>query len=180
MKKFVVIFLTAYCFIASVAFAESPPKFYNNDKNYPLIYPHNGMPRYLDKNSIKVEVSDPPYYIIKASTITVVNPKHYKFEGNGISSQEYTFFYDEDEVDMRCYDTNNVESYHNWLYLRPHYIVDSGNAITGVGIPACVGEASFYISQGRKFYGNYLWKNFHRTYGAYVDIFNDKFYEILR
>ena len=144
------------------------------------------MPHYLDKNSIKVEVSDPPYYIITASTITVLNPKHYKFKGNGISSQEYTFFYDEDEVDMRYWEIAHVESYksyYKWLYLHPYNsIVVNGDkrAVTGYGIPTCVGEASFYISQGRKFYGNYLWKNFHRNDGAYVDIFNDKFYEILR
>ena len=40
-----------------------------------------------------------------------------------------------------------------------------------------VGEAVFYVAQGRKFYGNYLWKAAVDGKINYVDEFNDALYQ---
>ena len=44
---------------------------YWQDKNCILIWGHQGIAWYLDKKSIKVKTSDPPYYIITVTLHTV-------------------------------------------------------------------------------------------------------------
>ena len=192
MKKFLAILLLTWCFTASVAsaYAIEFPRFWNDDKNYPLIWHDSGIRAgYLNKNSIQIKVNDPPYYIITAQIVIV--GKDYNstdstqfsdeetfgaasywasHEPLGVSSCE--FFYDEEEPDMRVkYQTDN------W-----HYVGFNNSGSTILGRMLHVGEAVFYISQGRKFYGNYLskYKDYNSKDYHYYDRFEDKFYSDLR
>lgn len=190
MKKFFAILLLA-CLTMSIVFAypkEFSP-FLNGDRNYPLLYKDSGRAVYLDKSSIQVKLNDPPYYIITAQIVIVGEDYNYtdstqfsdektfgaasywaSKEPLGISSCE--FFYDEEEPDMRVkYQTDN------WQYMGFN---NSGATILGRML--YVGEAVFYISQGRKFYGNYLKKYKDRESGDYhyYDRFEDEFYSDLR
>ena len=175
------------------------PKYLNDDKNYILIFAHSGDAWYLDKTSIKIEVEDPPYYVISANTIFVRLDE--ELSANYHSSNKellnklnsYTFFYDEEEVDMRLRNTPacNWDIFfgeadaNGWHVLYPP--LNWGMRGTR---PDCVGEAVFYIALGRKFYGNFLWNPLFFDRGVYymndnykpeyLDIFNDKFYESLQ
>lgn len=175
MKTFFAVLLVTWSFAASVAFADDYPRFWRGNKNYPMVWAHMGTAFYLDKSSVKVKLSEPPYYIITAVTIPVSNsgvtpdhPRYNKDEKPG-SLLSYEFFYDEDEADMRSgYNSN-------WRYLRPQ----GSNAESGMTM--YVGEAVFYVATGRKFYGNYVWK--HISYNGetdYWDLFKDNYYKDLR
>lgn len=106
------------------------------------------------------------------------------------SIESYEFFYDEEKADMRINNSSDQwkyllgESKGDWVYLYPplNWSLDGCR-------PARVGEAVFYVSQGRKFYGNYTWNPLLFDRGVYymtddydpqyVDIFKDEFYEKL-
>ena len=177
--------------------------YWQDDKNYPLVWAaHSGLAWYLDKNSIKVEVSDPPYYIISAKTIFVLLDSKASYYDHSPHTPErdnlnsYRFFYDEEEMDMRLDSkadnwelffgtTKSNKSTANWILLYPPL----NWGLSGTR-PVCVGEAVFYVSQGRKFYGDYLWDYVSFDSGTfyndidyskrYVQIFQDGFYENLK
>ena len=139
--------------MASVAFAYGYPRFWKGDTNYPLVYGKKDYAFYLDKNSIKIKLNDPPYYIITARTITVYSYRDYapgneKYSNDreATGTDSYELFYDEKEMDMRVKDSKTSV----WRYLRPQsdYIMQ--------GQSMYVGEAVFYVVTRRKFYGNYL------------------------
>lgn len=152
MKKFFATFLALWL-MSGIAFAETS-RFWNGDKNYPLVWEDTAA-WYLDKNSLNVKVNDPPYFIITARTLTA----------NGTATCE--FFFDEDEPDMRIFDQNIGD----WQYLNPCDVTAEKKYLMYVG------EAVFYVAQGRKFYGNYLWKAAVDGKINYVDEFNDALYQ---
>lgn len=177
MKTFFAVLLVTWSFAASIAFAYGYPRFWKGDTNYPFVWGHQGTAWYLDKKSIKIKKSDPPYHIITAQIISVghsdYSPGEEKYGNDKEATGNYPleFFYDEDEMDMRIYYGSKV----NWRYLRPL----GSNAESGVWM--YVGEAVFYVATGRKFYGNYVWK--HISYNGktdYLDPFKDNYYEDLR
>ena len=155
MKKFLLALLAAWCPVTTVAWADSPARFWLDDKNYPLVLKDSQPARYLDKNSIKVKVNDPPFFIITAQTVTA----------DGIET--YEFFFDEDEPDMRLFDKTAAD----WRYLNPSDIAPEEK------ISMYVGEAVFYVLHGRKFYGNYLWKAEIDDKVVYADEFAEFIYK---
>lgn len=152
MKNFLATLLVTWCLAANIALAELPP-FFNGDKNFPLVLENSQAARYLDKNSVTVEVNDPPFFIITAKILTA--------GGN----ETCKFFFDENDVDMRIF----FDADDDWKHLNPSDIAAEKNFMY-------VGEAIFFVAQGRKFYGNYLWKADKK----YLDVFRDEFYENLR
>lgn len=150
MKNFFATLLVTWCFAANVTFAQPPP-FFNGDKNFPFV--ENSQTAYLDKNSVTVEVNDPPFFIITAKILTA--------DGN----ETYKFFFDENDVDMRIF----FDAEDDWKHLNPCDVAAEKNFMY-------VGEAIFFVAQGRKFYGNYLWK----ADKNYLDVFRDEFYKNLR
>ena len=186
----------------STFWKSSSVKFQNylrDDKNYPLIFARYESAWYLDKNSIKVEVNDPPYYIISANTIFLLLDSKSSFYENNPGALEgdknlnsYRFFYNEDEMEMRLdrkssnwglfFSTEFNEN--DWIYIYPPL----NWGLSGTR-PVCVGEAMFYVALGRKFYGNFLWEDIFFDSGVeyvnedykpqYIDIFRDAFYETL-
>ena len=173
------------------------PNYLIDDKNYILVFANSGDAWYLDKNSIKIEVEDPPYYVITAKTIFVRPDEELSADYHSSNKEplnklnSYTFFYDEEEVDMRLRNTPdcNWDSFfgeadaNGWHVLYPPL-----NWGLSGGRPVCVGESVFYIAQSRKFYGNFLWNPLFFGRGVYFmddgkityeDIFQDKFYENL-
>ena len=158
MKKIFAVVLVTWCLTTAVAFAAEAPRFWNGDTSYPLVWEDSQAACYLDKNSITMKVNDAPYYIITAKIVTT----------NG--TQSYDFFYDEDDADMRIFDRAVAD----WRYLNPC-------EVTAEEKPSMyIGEAVFYVSQGRKFYGNYLWKTTVNDKIDYIDEFNDGIYNGLR
>lgn len=155
MKNFLVALLAIWCLVNGVAFAEENPRFWNGDKNYPLVWEDSQAAWYLDKNSIKVKVNDPPYFIITAQIVTTSG------------TETYEFFFDEEEPDMRVFD----KAVADWRYLNPCELTPKEK------YPMYIGEAVFYVVQGRKFYGNYLWKTETNGKINYDDEFNDKLYQ---
>ena len=171
--------------MASITFADDYPLFWRGNKNYPIVFGHTGTAFYLDKSSINIELNAPPYYIITAVTVNVLNsgvsPDHPKYNKDETprDTRSYKFFYDEDEMDMREKYSPTTE----WRYMRPQGI----NAESGFFM--WVGEAVFYVATGRKFYGNYLWKDVdsrtNETHkdeqgkDRYYDVFGDKMYKRL-
>ena len=77
--------------MTSVAFAGESAIFYNEDRNYPLVLDNSRTAWFLDKNSIKINVNDPPFFIITVQVATA----------NGVETCE--FFFDEGEPDMRIF-----------------------------------------------------------------------------
>lgn len=106
----------------------------------------------MDRSSINVTVNDEPFFIITARTVTA----------DGIDTHK--FFFDESTPDMRVFDT--VAGY--WRYLNP---------CEGLTCPVYVGEAVFYFALGRKFYGNYFWKEEIDGKIRYTDDFPDVLYQ---
>lgn len=155
MKNFLAALLATWCLATCVAFAEENPHFWNGDKNYPLVWEDSQEVWYLDKNSIKVKVNDPPYFIITAQILTTSGTKTYEF------------FFDEDEPDMRVFD----EAVADWRYLNPREFTAKEK------YSMYIGEAVFYVGQGRKLYGNYLWKTETDGKINYIDEFSDKLYQ---
>ena len=155
MKNFCAVILAALCLFNSVVFAAEVPQFLNGDKNYPCVWNDSQAAWYLDKNSIKFKVNDPPYFIITAQVVTASG------------TESYEFFFDEDETDMRVFDKAAAD----WRYLNPCEIAAEEK------FSMYIGEAVFYIAQGRKFYGNYLWKTLTNGKVSYSDEFNDALYK---
>jgi len=157
VKNFLAAFLATCCLTTSVAFAEAQD-FLNGDKNFPLIRKNSAATWYLDKNSITVKVNDPPFFIVTAKALT-----------NG-GTETFEFFFDENEADMRVFDKTLAD----WRYLNPC------DGTADEKFPVYVGEAVFYVWQGRKFYGNYLWKTEVDGKINFTDEFDDSFYKDLR
>ena len=153
MKKFFVLLLMACCFTFTVADAAELPQFLNGNKNYPLIWKDSQAAWYLDKSSIKIKVNDTPFFIITAQILTA----------NG--NETYEYFFDEEEADMRIFD----RAVSDWQYISPSDGVSKKYLMY-------IGEAVFYVSQGRKFYGNYLWKKEIDDKIIYTDEFADEIY----
>ena len=184
VKKFFAAVFVTWFFAVSVARADDYPIFWRGNKDYPLVFGHTGTAFYLNKKSIKIELNAPPYYIITAATVNVSNsgvtpdhPKYNKYEDPS-NVMNCKFFYDEAEMDMREGDISKS----SWRYLRPQGI----NAESGFFL--WLGEAVFYVATGRKFYGNYLWKDMDyagKVYkneqgeARYRDVFGDNFYKTL-
>lgn len=183
MKKILAITLLTWFVSVSTVFAYGYPRFWKGDKNFPLIFGKQGIAWYLDKKSITVKVNDPPYYIITGKIFYIGDSDYspdnelYSNDKEISGTEDYEFFFDEEEFDMRVGDY----SIKNWRYLKP-----SGMYFES-GRPMAVGEAVFYVSQGRKFYGNFLWKDlssinadYRNDKVAYFDIYSDDFYKDLR
>lgn len=170
------------------------PNYWQDNKNYPLVFARNGIAWYLDKNSIQIEVDDPPYYIIKANTIlSPISSSAYSPNPELDKINSYRFFYDESTMDMRLDSkSDNWELFfstesniNDWIYIYPPL----NWGLSGCR-PVCVGEAVFYVSQGRKFYGDFLWNPLFFDSGVeyvgtdykpeYVDVFRDGFYKTLK
>ena len=155
MKNFFTALLATWFLANAVACAAEVPRFWNGDKSCPLIWEDSATAWYLDKNSIKVKVNDPSFFIITAQIITT----------SGIETHD--FFYDEDEPDMRIFDKTIAD----WRYLNP---CDA----TAKELPFIyMGEAVFYVANGRKLYGNYLWKTNIDGKIQYTDKFKDEMYQ---
>ena len=135
MKNFLATLLVAWWLTSCVVFAEAP-RFWNGDKNYPLIWENSQVAWYLNKNSVTVKINDPPFFIITAQVVTTND------------SETYEFFFDEDDIDMRVFD----KAIADWQPLNPSEVTAANQHVIYAG------EAVFYVTQGRKFYGNYLWK----------------------
>ena len=177
MKKFLTVALAVWFLTMSVAFAEAyyePPRFLNGDQNYLNVGGITRLHFYLNTGSIKVTVNDPPYHIITAEVLYVhYNDLRQNATGKIGEQHKFIFFYDEDEVDMRAKDGIDAD----WKFVSPHDDVEP---------ELFIGEAVFYISQGRKFYGDYSWMYWetldrlveHKP--TYWNAFNDSFYEKLR
>lgn len=155
MRNFLAALFATWWLVTSVAFANEHQHFWNDDKNCPLVWEDSQSAWYLDKNSIKVKVSDAPFFIITAQIITPSG------------TETYEFFFDEDAPDMRFFD----KSVADWRYLNP------GEVAANEEYLMYVGEAVFYVVQGQKFYGNYLWKTETNGKFNYVDKFNDEIYQ---
>ena len=176
LRCFIASLLVAFiCALTSVAFAYYP-RFWKGDTNYPHIWGHMGAAFYLDKSSIKVKINKPPYYIITAQVIVVLDSdypgeRRYSNDKEAYKNYSHEYFYDEDEMDMREYNPSKD----TWHYLGPTY----SNAESGRSM--AVGEAVFYVAMSRKFYGNYLWKDTdYLDEVKYWDMFADSFYKDLR
>ena len=143
----------AWCLIFTVAGAAETPQFLNGNKKYPLVWDDSQESWYLDKSSIKIKVNDAPFFIITAQILMA----------NG--NETYEFFFDEEEADMRIFD----RAVSDWRYLNP-------SDDTSKKYLMYIGEAVFYVSQGRKFYGNYLWKKKIDDKIIYTNEFADEIY----
>lgn len=153
MKNFLAALLVAWCLTSCVVFAEAP-RFWNGDKNYPLVCEDSQSAWYLNKNSVAVKINDPPFFIITAQVVTMSG------------SDTYEFFFDEDDIDMRVFD----KAISDWRPLNPSELTAKNQ------YAMYVGEAVFYITQGRKFYGNYLWKAKVDGKTYKIDRFTDEIY----
>ncbi len=145
----------------------------NGDKNFPFVNAREkDYAFYIDKSSIKVKLKAPPFYII-STKIKVVDENLTAYY-----EPEIEFFYDEENLEMLNRRELPEESW-RWRYSTPY----SYNEVE-------IGEAIYYLSQGKKFYGNYLWKKAlldedfkifiaDESTGEYYDPFPNSFYERL-
>ena len=196
MKKFFALTLMFLCLSISTTFAyENPyPNYWNNDKNFPIVWANQGVYCYLDKTSIKIILDDYPFYIISVKVL-VVSYTYTDEEGNSgfyeepkiIYGDEQEFLYDYEERDMRIRNREN-----QWVYIRPNFALENKRARD-----VNIGEAIFYLSswkcgtlvgyiglraQHAKFYGDYLIKDFSAEYNnkaLYYQIYSDRFYKLL-
>lgn len=191
MKKIFALTLIFLCLSITTTFAyENPyPLYWNDDKNFPIIWGRMGRAIYLDKSSIKVNLNDPPFYIISGSwvwgpgkeeledeTRNIANKKAYlEYKNNLQIGFGIKFFYDEKEKDMRY-----ASGVNKWIYVR------HGISYTHEG-SLYLGEAIFYVAIRKKFYGGYLGKyllGYDRDLEmgekeTYFSMFDDSFYELL-
>lgn len=135
-----------------------------DDKNYPLIFAHMELARYLDITSVYVEIEDPPQYVLR---IIAYNMPRFRPYNDVMPSDilSYRFLYDEDEEKMYLYRRSGEKT-----YIPP----DSG---TSSKMARDSGEAAFYLAYGKRFYG--AAPRWDRLYKRNVDVFGDGFYERL-
>lgn len=184
MKKIFALTLIFWCVVTSAAFANYP-RYWNNDKNFLIIWGRQGIATYLDKTSINVKVWDPPFYIISVKVLWV-SYNYTDEEGNsGFHDnpkiggyEEYEFFYDEEERDMRRRNREN-----QWNYRLPSFASENKRSRD-----VDIGEAIFYLTRRKKFYGDYLAKDIlpydsrverGEKSEIYLTIYSDRFYELL-
>ena len=172
LKKIFALTLIFLCLSipTTVAYGNIYPNYWKGDKNFPFIFGYHGYGRieyknnpeglslldildtvYLDKNSIKVESRQRPFLKISA-TIIYVSDSYWKYGEHyetftTISTREMEFFYDEETLDMKSLSLPHDAESLGWGNCTPYSIYGTE-----------IGEAIYYLSQGKKFYGNYLWK----------------------
>ena len=209
------ILILLFAKISAVSAYENPyPLYWKGNKNFPLVYGFKGRASYLDKNSIEIKVNEPPFYIIFARVLSVSHADTfnddvwlhgdryfdkkedleyrasyilYKRGSKAAYEDDYEFFYDEEMLDMRVRSRSNDSENKNfewseWWVILP-YLYSNADGLRW----ATFGESIFYVTQRRKFYGDYLWKdilkvkaeNYNENNARYDDFFVDGIYERL-
>lgn len=182
------------CLSISTTFAyENPyPNYWNDDKNFPIVWANQGVYCYLDKTSIKIILDDYPFYIISVKVL-VVSYTYTDEEGNSgfheepkiIYGDEQEFFYDYEERDMRIRNREN-----QWVYIRPDFALENkrsrnvniGEAIFYLASPKMSGYYRHMLLKKQRFYGDYLTRDFSAEYNnkaLYYQIYSDRFYKLL-
>lgn len=120
------------------------PQVYNyiqysgDDRNWPLILGRNDEAFYLQKNSVKCELYNPPYYIL---TGYCVGHKYYTADKyNTMGHIDWKIYYDTDEKCMYVFNRGYGDE--EWKELSPDNLDYNGYG----------GEAMFYIMYGQKFW----------------------------
>ena len=122
------------------------------------------MAWHLDKHSVYVELDAPPQYILRILVLSA--PQVHNNDIVPRSIDLYRLRYDEDEGKMFV-----ENSAGDWRYMPP----DGSSAESGKAM--YIGEAAFYITYGRRFYG--ASPKWNQNLNAYFDVFDDAFYELL-
>lgn len=133
-------------------------------ENYPCIWRHQELAWHLDKHSVYVELDAPPQYILRILVLSA--PQVHNNDIVPRSIDLYRLRYDEDEGKMFV-----ENSAGDWRYMPP----DGSSAESGKAM--YIGEAAFYITYGRRFYG--ASPKWNQNLNAYFDVFDDAFYELL-
>ena len=139
--KTLILFLISFL-ISSTTFAASfADKFLDGDSRYIKVGASMGAASYFDRDSVKVELYEPPIYIISMEILSVpIHPAN----GNTIYSRSIRFKYDYENRKIYTFDRDNNE-----IYIDPDVYYGEGS---GYRIPAA--EAAFAIAYNLKFYGN--------------------------
>ncbi len=156
MLKKVLFFVLAVFMLQSVCFAsEAEPTsvtpFYDGNRDMIWCSSHGGIEYYVDRQSVEVELCDPPEYIISVDIIEVDTNEinNYKIRG----SKTRKFYYDEENEKMYLYLPWTDE----WVYQRfaAHWEKDARFTKAG--------EIAFYLAFDSAFYGS------TKTLSGFVD-----------
>ena len=163
IKKFLSIFAFLICILNLNSASADYPDYLGGDRNYLLSGGHMGVGWYVVRDSVKVEVFDPPIYIISGKIVAV---------------------YDADRGKTDIMQTENRRYLYNSMSEKMFAIGDEGcYYIYPVGAMASTGhefsgEMFFYIAYHAKFYGGKQW--WDEIENRYRDVnFSDHLYEIV-
>ena len=170
LKRVMILVCCIYVLFLSVtaqALKLEYPQYYNGNHNIPLIWGHMDTGWFLDRTSIVCEEYNPPCYTLAANVIVVNNAN----QGNTDIYKVHTIRLFYNYNDLKMYVDRNPNA-SDWRYLKP----TGSNAESGM--PMYMGEAMFYVSYGKRFYGSRKWYNSFLK--KHIEVFSDKFYEKLQ
>ena len=145
----------------------------NGDKNY-ISYGGVGMGAqgFIDRSTLKVELYEPPIYIISVDTFLwhpdfdkgksvnelgrkhhyrfkydYANRKMYEYRPGGSGAKGAKIRYEQYCKDMKIQPDATIDWSGDWAYIDPHFFYGEGSQ------PAAVGEIAFALAYKLKFYG---------------------------
>ncbi len=147
MLKKMLFFVLAVMMLQGVCLAsEAEPRYlrpyYDGDRDLIWCSYHLGIEYYVDRQSVEVELCDPPEYVISIDIVKIDTTK--KGDFRIIGSDTRKFYYDEENEEMYMYDSRKEE----WAYQRYAAHWEKVARFTKAG------EIAFYLAFDSAFYGS--------------------------
>ena len=163
MKRFLSLLVFLICILNLNTASADYPDYLGGDRNYLLSGGHMGSGWYVVKNSVKVEVYDPPIYVISGKIVAVRDADLGNTEI--VTSETRRYLYNIESQKM--YSIGDEGCY----YIHPvGAMASTGHEFSG--------EMFFYIAYHMKFYGGKQW--WDEIEQRYRDVnFSDNLYEII-
>ena len=151
--------------LSSIAQARYPyPEYRNDDRNFPLVWGHDGTAFYIDRSSIEISRQSDTVLVAAINVLTVdERGTEYRSnitDGTVTQKQMFAFAYDESNLSMYNYDENKDELVPVLPLAR--------------GVVHYSGEALYYIVTGKKFHGARKWRR--ENSNEYLTMFDNVFY----
>ena len=137
-RNFFAVMLMSLLLIQSAASA-AYQKYLNGDANYILFDGHQGVARYVVRDTLKVDAKNP--YTLSIDWVTV--PRAFDGDDTISARDKFSFVYDRDARKIFVVNPKTDER----RYLPRDVSRAEGSAAM------CAAEVAFYLSTGEKFYG---------------------------
>ena len=140
-RNFFAVLLTLSLLLIQSAASAAYRKYLNGDRNYIMFDGHQGIARYVVRNTLEVVADEYPRAILAIDWVIV--PRAYDGDNTISARYKYCFAYDRDA--RKIY---NVDIKTGDFHYLPRDVSRGGGAAT-----MYAAEIAFYLASGEKFYG---------------------------